>query len=211
MDDIRQNGRFDFLRYANCWEDADILLKALQVQSTDRCLSIASGGDNSLSLLSEGPSEVVAFDINSAQLACMELKVAAIKLFEYDDLLDFLGVTQCRKRLTLYDKLKEHLSNQCRAFIDGQRDALETGIIHWGKFERYFSIIRRRMLPLLYTKKTLKELLQQKNLEARMNFYQNVVEQSSLAVVIQGLFQPQSDGLAWSRSFLFQLCGRKCG
>ena len=39
------------IRYAQCWEDADVLLQALAVQPGDVCLSIASGGENTLSLL----------------------------------------------------------------------------------------------------------------------------------------------------------------
>ena len=42
------------LRYAQCWEDADVLLAGLDVQPGDTCISIASAGDNSLSLLSRG-------------------------------------------------------------------------------------------------------------------------------------------------------------
>ncbi len=43
------NADFSQIRYAQCWEDADVLLDALDVQAGDTCLSIASAGDNSLS------------------------------------------------------------------------------------------------------------------------------------------------------------------
>ena len=46
------NADFSRIRYAQCWEDADVLLDALDVQPGDTCLSIASAGDNSLALLS---------------------------------------------------------------------------------------------------------------------------------------------------------------
>ena len=46
---IQNRAAFDLVRYANCWEDADILLEALAVKQGDRCLSIASAGDNSSS------------------------------------------------------------------------------------------------------------------------------------------------------------------
>ena len=38
---------FQFIRYANCWEDADILSEALDVAENKKFLSIASAGDNS--------------------------------------------------------------------------------------------------------------------------------------------------------------------
>ena len=37
---------FSAIRYAQCWEDADILLEALDVRPGKVCLSIASSGDN---------------------------------------------------------------------------------------------------------------------------------------------------------------------
>ena len=64
---------FHFIRYANCWEDADVLCEALQPRKGMRILSIASAGDNSLALLAEG-AEVVAADLSIAQLACLELR-----------------------------------------------------------------------------------------------------------------------------------------
>jgi S-adenosylmethionine-diacylglycerol 3-amino-3-carboxypropyl transferase len=42
---------FPHIRYGQCWEDADILLTALDIQPGDVCLSIASAGDNTLALL----------------------------------------------------------------------------------------------------------------------------------------------------------------
>ena len=39
------------IRYANCWEDASVLLQALNIGPGKRYISIASGGDNTFSLL----------------------------------------------------------------------------------------------------------------------------------------------------------------
>ena len=69
---------FDLIRYANCWEDADILCEALRPHPGTRILSIASAGDNTLALLAEG-AEVVAADLSIAQLACVELRRAAFR------------------------------------------------------------------------------------------------------------------------------------
>lgn len=79
------------IRYAQCWEDADILLEALAVQPGDVCLSIASGGENSLSLLSQSPAKVIAVDCNPSQLAILELKAAAFRNLSHAELLRFLG------------------------------------------------------------------------------------------------------------------------
>ena len=79
MTSIDNHARFDFIRYANCWEDADILVEALQPAPGKRLVSIASAGDNTLSLLSGAPEKVVAIDLNPVQLACLELRCVAIR------------------------------------------------------------------------------------------------------------------------------------
>ena len=47
------NADFNIIRYAQVWEDADILLEALDIQPDDECLSIASAGDNALAMLAK--------------------------------------------------------------------------------------------------------------------------------------------------------------
>ena len=45
--------------YGQCWEDADLLVEALQPLTGRTVLSIGSGGDNSLALLAEGPARLL--------------------------------------------------------------------------------------------------------------------------------------------------------
>src|SRR5688500_13209672 len=68
---------FSQVRYAQCWEDADVLLEGLRLRPGAVCLSIASAGDNTLALLTKEPQRVIALDLNPAQLACLALRVAA--------------------------------------------------------------------------------------------------------------------------------------
>ena len=67
--EIAGKASFDEIRYAQCWEDADVLLQGLDVQPGDHCLSIASAGDNSLSLLARGAGKVVALDLKPGIIA----------------------------------------------------------------------------------------------------------------------------------------------
>lgn len=82
---------FSTIRYAQCWEDADILLEALDIRPGDTCLAIASAGDNALAMLSKHPGRVVALDFNPAQLACLELRVAAYRELSHTELLELIG------------------------------------------------------------------------------------------------------------------------
>ena len=73
--------RMDFsdIRYGQVWEDADVLLDGLDVQPGGTYLSVASAGDNALALLVRNPAHVIAVDLSPAQLACLELRVAAFR------------------------------------------------------------------------------------------------------------------------------------
>src|SRR5215471_7796461 len=77
--EVAAKADFSGVRYAQCWEDADVLLEALDVQPGDTCLSIASAGDNALALLTRRPARVIALDLSPAQLACLELRIAAYR------------------------------------------------------------------------------------------------------------------------------------
>ena len=60
---IAARADFSEVRYAQCWEDADVLLAALNIQPQQTCLSIASAGDNTLAMLSRAPAKVIAIDL----------------------------------------------------------------------------------------------------------------------------------------------------
>ena len=67
------------LRYTNCWEDSDLLLQQINKGANAEYLSIASGGENSLSLLSLDPKRVHIIDINPLQIYLIELKIVITK------------------------------------------------------------------------------------------------------------------------------------
>jgi S-adenosylmethionine-diacylglycerol 3-amino-3-carboxypropyl transferase len=168
---IEERVQFDIVRYANCWEDANILCKALVPAEGKRVLSIASGGDNSFSLLAEG-AEVVAADLSIAQLACVELKAAAIRKLDHGDVLQFIGIKPSEKRLAIYRDLSCKISETSKAFWDQNTNSIINGICHSGKFENFFRIFRTRILPLVHSRKTIKQLITPKEEEERRTFYQ---------------------------------------
>ncbi len=168
------NARADFgiVRYANCWEDADILCDALQPESGKRILSIASAGDNALSMAAAG-AEVVAVDISLAQLACVELRIAAIRQLSYDDVLAFLGVQPCADRESVFDRLRSDLTDSTRHFWTERMSDIRDGFIHCGKFEKYFHTFRRRVLPWVHRRGKIDQLLAEKGEAERRLFYKS--------------------------------------
>ncbi|HYG63720.1 MAG TPA: DUF3419 family protein [Thermoanaerobaculia bacterium] len=172
-DRIEKRARFDLIRYANVWEDAQVLCAALRPAPGQRILSIASAGDNSFSLLSHG-AHVLAVDLSPAQLNLVELKKTAVRHLDYETALTFLGVRPSASRLAVYGHLAKHLSDQAREFWGDRPEAIEGGVIHHGKFESYFHLFRRRVLPLVHGRRTVERLLEEKDEAARRKFYGRV-------------------------------------
>lgn len=170
-DRIDQRARFDLVRYANVWEDAEVLIAALRPAPGRRILSIASAGDNSFSLLAGG-AEVVAADLSSAQLALVELKRAVIGRLGHGAALAFLGVRPAADRPQVFERLAADLSGPARAFWRAHPEAVAGGVLHHGRFERYFRLFRRRLLPLVHGRRTVERLLAEKDEAARRAFYE---------------------------------------
>ncbi len=162
---------FSAIRYAQVWEDADVLLAGLDVQPGDVCLSIASAGDNALALLTKDPSRVIALDLSPAQLACLELRVAAYRTLSHQELLELVGSRSSTRRTALFDRCLPLLAAETRAFWEQHRPAVDRGIGSLGKFERYFELFRRRVLPLVHSERTVRQLLQPRTLDDRRRFY----------------------------------------
>src|SRR5215470_6439671 len=136
---IESRARFDLIRYANVWEDADVLVAALRPAPGRRMLSIASAGDNAFALLAEG-AEVVAADLSPAQLALVDLKRAAIRRLGHAEALAFLGARPSPDRRPVYEQLERDLSERTRDFWREHLGDVADGVIHHGKFESYFRL-----------------------------------------------------------------------
>ena len=171
MPKIAEVADFSSIRYAQCWEDADVLLKALDIRPGACCLSIASAGDNSLAMLARNPARVVAIDLNLAQLACLDLRVAAFRVLLHGEMLELVGSVPSVRRLDLYRRCRPCLPNESRRFWDGRPELIEGGIGTAGKFERYFSIFRRSVLPLVHSRRTVEALFESRTPDGRQAFY----------------------------------------
>lgn len=157
--------------YSQCWEDPKILLEALQIAPNDRILSITSGGCNTLALALESPKSIVALDINSAQNHLLELKILAIKSFNYDDFLKFVGVSKCNDRAVLFEKIKPLLRPEVQEWWNTRMSLIRMGIIHVGRFEKYLNLFRNWLLPVIHSRESLKKLSLAKNLSEQNDYY----------------------------------------
>jgi S-adenosylmethionine-diacylglycerol 3-amino-3-carboxypropyl transferase len=163
---------FSAIRYGQCWEDADVLLDALNTREGDVCVSIASAGDNSLALLTKNPARVIALDLSPAQLACLELRVAAYRVLSHQELLELTGSHPSERRNELYNRCRKALTSAVLEFWDARRAAVAEGIGAAGKFEHYFALFRNRVLPLIHSRRMVDHLLAGGTLEERTDFYE---------------------------------------
>ena len=166
--EVSAKADFSFIRYAQCWEDADILLEALRIQPHHLCLAIASAGDNVLAMASQGPQRVMALDLNPAQLACLALRVAAYRVLDYPELLAFSGARPSTRRLDFYERCRPQLTLAEQRFWDAHAADLAQGFGTIGKFERLFGT---RLLPLLETPQARREVLKPRTVAQRQAFY----------------------------------------
>ena len=162
----------DYIRYANVWEDADLLIEKLGINKGDKVLSIASAGDNALACLIKNPSIVVAVDLNKPQLYLTELRREAIRHLSRKECLAFLGFEDSESRHELYEQISRTLSSECKGYWDTKIDLILSGLIHRGKFEKYLSLFAQKVLPWIHKKETVLDLFAEKSESEQKEFYE---------------------------------------
>ncbi|MES2859990.1 MAG: DUF3419 family protein [Pseudomonadota bacterium] len=173
LSDIEHRARFDRIRYAQVWEDADVLVSGLNVQPGDTVVSIASAGDNALALLAQRPDRVIAADLNPTQLACVRLRVVAYRTLRHDELLELMGSRPSLRRGELLDQVATRLNAEDQAFWAQRKSGVETyGVGGVGKFEDYFRLFRTKVLPLVHGRDTITDLLTAKPPAERAAFFE---------------------------------------
>lgn len=114
-----------------------------------RVLSIASGGDMALSLLALGADDVVAVDIEPAQLHLARLKLSAVLGLERLEAIRFLGFMPAApdRRLRWLASLLDRLPSSTREFWQDRIDAVREGPIWAGRYERHLGRLRSVLWP----------------------------------------------------------------
>jgi S-adenosylmethionine-diacylglycerol 3-amino-3-carboxypropyl transferase len=143
------------LVFTHNWEDPESDLAALRIQSNDVVQAITSGGCNVLGFLLYDPKEIYSVDINPAQSYLLELKIAAIKSFDFSEFIAFAGLTDCENRIVMYSKLKQLLCSDAAAYWDNQTKIISKGFIMNGKYEQFIKLAGKFISILQGRKKVL--------------------------------------------------------
>jgi len=127
--------------YSTCWEDLRLAREALRVPYGGQVLAIAAAGDNAIGLLLDDPARVVAVDVNPAQTALTELKLAALR----------------------------ELGDRAAAFVGAQPNAHR--LADFARFERHVAAARRLILAVAPGRAVVRELLAARSLEEQQSIY----------------------------------------
>ena len=113
---------FRGLVYPQIWEDPVVDLEALRLKSSDRIVTIASGGCNVLSYLTADPARVTAIDLNAAHVALNRLKVCALKhVADYETFYRFFGEANSNANVDVYEaQVRPYLDPETSAYWDGR-------------------------------------------------------------------------------------------
>jgi S-adenosylmethionine-diacylglycerol 3-amino-3-carboxypropyl transferase len=150
--------------YAQCWEDPEMDRIAFDIKPGDTVFSITSGGCNALTFLLDDPVKVICLDMNRFQNYLLRLKISAFKTLGYNEMLEFFGVRDSKRRWELFEKLKPFLSEEEQLYWSNKKSDLNHGIIHCGKYERYMHLLKR-VFRILIGEKVISELFNSSSLD----------------------------------------------
>ncbi|HEX9103715.1 MAG TPA: DUF3419 family protein [Polyangia bacterium] len=182
------------IRYSQVWEDCALVGGALAVGPDDDVLSIGSAGDNVLALLLDEPRSVTAIDLNPAQAALVELKLAAFRALSYAELVAFVGARDGVDRVALYRRVRPALSLPARRFWDAHPAALAGGVVHAGRLDRYFQTFQREHLPAFISRPALDELLSLDDRERQRALFSRHFDNDAFRARFAAYFGPESLG-----------------
>jgi S-adenosylmethionine-diacylglycerol 3-amino-3-carboxypropyl transferase len=172
--EIAGKAAFDHIRYAQLWEDADVLTAALGDCKGGTLVSICSAGDNALAMLTLDPAKVVVVDLSPAQIACLYLRIAAFRTLTHPEFLELMGARPSNRREILLKRAIAELDAQTQAFwLELMPEVVLYGAGGVGKFERYFRIFRTKLLPLVHSKKTIVDTFVPRTKADRQTFLDN--------------------------------------
>jgi S-adenosylmethionine-diacylglycerol 3-amino-3-carboxypropyl transferase len=171
--EIAEKMSLDRVRYSQVWEDHLLLEGGLDIGPDDDVLSICSAGDNALAMLLLEPRSVTAIDMNPAQTALLELKLAAIRALTHSEFVCLLGVREGHDRAALYARLRDALPESASAFWDAHQGDLLSGVVHCGRLETYFGTFVTEHASTLWPKGLADRLFAEQPLEEQAALFLN--------------------------------------
>ncbi|XP_062500780.1 uncharacterized protein LOC134178016 [Corticium candelabrum] len=165
----------DIIHYSNVWEDHALLETALDVNADDDVLSVASAGDNIFNLLLMEPRSLTAIDMSRAQIAVLELKMAAIRhLPSHGDFLTILGLQgKPEERVAVYNNLEPFLPLSCSNYFNYHPSVVVEGIVSSGLLEKLVAGYTRDVVSTAVSSSELDALFDEENVEEQARLFRS--------------------------------------
>ena len=112
------------LIYNTCWEDPRIDRALLGINGESRLVMITSAGCNTLDYLLDLPAAIHAIDMNYRQNALLQLRIAMLKILDYDTFFEILSRGKTNLGEKAWKRILHELPPYAKAF--------------WEKKKRYF-------------------------------------------------------------------------
>ena len=162
-------GFFNKINYSASNEDSESERHALAIQPDDIILCITGSGARSLDLLVDSPKKVVSIDFNPTQNYLLELKIAAYKIFDYNDFAGFIGLKEADNRRQLFESLAPMLSQNALFFWRKHMKIILKGVLYAGTWERY----QRGMRKIFFNKqRIIQKLMSAPNMDVQREIWE---------------------------------------
>jgi len=159
--------------YTQSWEDPETDEPHLLVGPDDVCLTLTSGGCNSLHLCLAGAKAVYSVDCNPAQNALLELKQVAIRRLPYEDVWALFGEGKHPAAAELFEKeLAPFLSQNTLRFWKTRLHYFREGLYYQGGMGKVVWAMQA-LAGLLGLRGAVNALLMAPTLEAQKRIWNN--------------------------------------
>lgn len=175
-------------------EDAFTEQLVLDIKPSDRILSVASGGEIPLSLISLNDNiRICAVDLSENQIRLCRLKLMAAIHLDFPLNGQFLGYADMKGKIRskFYQKyIRPHLPETDKYFWDQNLQHIENGIVNAGRFEQYIRKMRL-VVNLFIGKHNLNQLINSKTIEEQKTiFNEKIATRKSLQLLFKIAFHP---------------------
>ena len=189
--DFTRCAALDLVRYSQVWEDHCLLERAFELGPGTDVLIIGSAGDNVAALLLAEPDRVVAVDVNPAQCAVIELKLAALRELSASDTAVLLGALP-GDAAAVYRQIAPALSTTVREFWNRHGDLLAAGLVGCGLLERYVTGFRDHwFVPLA---DPVRRLFECADLDSQREVFEREIYSPALESAFRAYFGAQMAG-----------------
>ena len=193
--------------YHQSWEDPREDEKVLDLKPTDVCLTLTSGGCNTLNLLLNGVAKVVSVDVNPAQTALLELKAIAIKQLEYNDFWKLFGEGKHERFDELYiERLAPLLSPASKQFWDKKKKYFKTGLYYHGSMGKV-SLLVQHLCKLIGVDGYLNRLVHAHNLKDQERVWKRVNNALTSKTYIVNYIVQKMFGIVFLNKFMIWFGG----